>query len=184
MRTHKEAAWLLQTLGFTMLLGCASSKPPGGYPEVAFGEGGLVKGPRTVANVKVNMERFLPRLYYLYAEARGPDTSLHGTVFLRMEVNQEGQFAYVGVHSSTMRNEEFEDLLVAGLLEGSFDEWADSRDNTDIIYPIPFTPEHADSAPKSRRRRVFEEKRRREQEQREEPPPQKPSEDWNTYEEQ
>lgn len=183
MRRKRDAAQFCSVLWFSVLLACASSRPPGGYPEVAFGEGGMVKGPRSVENVQANMERFLPRLYYLYAEARGPDTSLHGTVFLRMEVDRKGQFTYVGVHSSTLQNEEFEDLLVAGLLEGAFDEWTEGRDNTDIIYPIAFTAEVAESAPKSRRRRVFEEKRRREQQAGDEPLPQAPTEEWETYEE-
>ncbi len=183
MRTRNAAIWFCSVIGFTVLLGCASSRPPGGYPDVTFGEGGIVRGPRSVENVKANMERFLPRLYYLFAEARGPDTSLHGTVYLRMEVDRKGQFAYVGVHSSTMNNEQFEDLLAAGLLEGSFDEWTEGRDNTDIIYPISFTADVAESAPKSRRRRVFEEKRKRTLKADEEPPAQTPTEDWETYDE-
>lgn len=142
------------------LLGCAGSKA-GVYQDHPFGEGGLVRGPRTIENVKTNMVRIMPRLLYLYAEALGPDSSLQGIVHVRMDILPDGETGYVGVHSSTMQSETFEDLLVAALMESRFDEWQDSRDKTEVIYPVEFMPEDARGAPKSRRRRVYEEQLKR-----------------------
>jgi hypothetical protein len=151
-----------------LLAMCAGQASVRTHKEITFGNGGLVKGPRTVENVKENMERMLPRLYYLFAEARGPDSSMEGTVHVRMEIDGNGRAGYVGIHATTLDREGFEDLLVAAIAESRFDEWTQGRGVTEIVYPIYFTDARADEAPKSRDRRIWEQRRKLMRKQRDE----------------
>jgi len=152
------------------------------YDEVKFDSTGMKKGPRSVENVKANIERLLPRILYLYSEALGPDSTLAGTVLIRMEVDRKGKPGYVDVHESTIQSEELLDLILAALVESMFDEWKDGREKTEILYPIELTPDKAAVAPKSRARRVFEEQQKRKTETQ----PAKPAEEeepdeWEQY---
>jgi len=165
MSTGKRCVAVFSVVWVALLVACAGRASTAGYEEVRFGNGGLVKGPRTVENVKKNIERMLPRFYYLYAEARGPDSSMEGTVHVRMEIDAKGRPGYVGVHATTLDREGFEDLLIAAIAQSTFDEWTEGRGITEIIYPIHFTSEQASEAPKSRERRVWEERRKLEREQ-------------------
>jgi hypothetical protein len=111
-----------------------------------------------VENVKANMGRIIPRIYYLYSEALGPDSSLEGTVHLRIEIDAKGRHGYVGVHATTLHNEELEDLILAAIMESTFDECKEGRGITEIIYPVVLNKAAAAAAPKSRSRRVFEQR--------------------------
>jgi len=138
--------------------GCGGSTTKSGYAEVTFENGGMVRGPRTVENVKANMQRIMPRIYYLYSEALGPDSSLEGTVHLRMEIDAKGRPGFLGIHASTLNNEELEDLILAAIMESTFDQCKEGRGFTEIIYPVVLNKAAAAAAPKSRSRRVFEQR--------------------------
>ncbi len=143
----------------------------------------MKRGPRSVENVKANIAKLLPRIYYLYSEALGPDSTLAGTVTIRMEVDRKGKPGFVDVHQSTLDNEELHDLILAALVESMFDEWKDGREITEIIFPIVLTPDKASDAPKSRARRVFEEqqKRRAELKPQQPAPEEEPVDEWEQY---
>jgi hypothetical protein len=139
----------------------AGATAGGSYEEETFDNGWVKKGPRSTENIKQNVTRILPRIYYLYAEALGPDTSLKGTVTIRMEVDRKGKVGFVDVHESTLKKEELHDLILAALVESLFDECKEGREITEMIFPIVLTPDKAGDAPKSRARRVFEEQQKR-----------------------
>jgi hypothetical protein len=126
------------------------------YPEDSLANGGMKQGPRSVANIDSNMARMLPRMYYRYSEARGPKSSLAGTMQLRFRVDRKGTITSGDVHQSTFKDETFEDLIAAILLQSTFDEWKDGKAETEIIYTVEFTKDKADSAPRSRSRKLYE----------------------------
>lgn len=139
-----------------LAVSCGGSASQSQYPEVSLGDGGMKKGPRSVENIRENVARLLPRLMYLYAEALGPDSTLRGTVLFRIEVDTKGKPGYVGVHQSTLKHEDLEDLMLAALVESRFDIWDAGKGLTEVIFAVEFTPEAALAAPKSRARRQFE----------------------------
>jgi hypothetical protein len=143
-----------------MLFSCSPADwRPVGYTEESFGDGGMKKGPRTVTNIVGNMNIVMPRLHYLYSEARVREPALEGTVHMLMDVDWKGHITYVSVFKTTLNDEIFEDVLEATLIDHSFTKWRRGKKRTEIIYPLEFRAEHATNAPRSRSRKAFEQER-------------------------
>ena len=155
--THSHRIRIFAAL-FVMGLSCAGRA--GSREEVFFDSTAMKKGPRSVENIRNNIELILPRIYYLYSEALGPDSTLAGVLTIRMEVDRRGKPGFVDVHESTLDNETLHNLILAGLVESRFDQWKNGRGLTEILFPLVLTPDKASDAPKSRARRVFEERQK------------------------
>jgi hypothetical protein len=130
------------------------------YPEEKFGDGGMKKGPRTIENIESNVNLILPRIYYLYSQSYSGQHGNEGIVQAWFEVNADGKIRYASIFKTTLKDEVFEDLIEATLIETTFDKWKQGNHKTEIIYPLSFTKADAAAAPRSRERRKWEEQQK------------------------
>jgi hypothetical protein len=129
------------------------------YPEVPFGNGGMLRGSRTLENVQANIRRIMPRIYYLYAQSNAGLKLREGDVHMWIVIDRGGKAAYVNVFKTTLNDEVFEDLLEATFSDFRFDEWKKGREKTEIIYPLEFRKQDALDAPRSRARQAWDKER-------------------------
>jgi hypothetical protein len=152
LQTTIPAAWLV-----LMLLSAGLAKT---FPEEKFGDGGMKKGPRSLENIENNVNLILPRIYYLYSQSFSGQHGNEGIVKVWFEVNADGKIRYVSIFKTTLKDEVFEDLIEATMIETTFDRWKKGNHKTEAIYPLSFTKADAAAAPRSRERRKWEERQK------------------------
>jgi hypothetical protein len=153
---------LTPAIFFLICLGFFTVSSAKKYPEEHFGAEGMKKGPRTLENIQANINRIMPRIYYLYAQSRPGLNLEEGAVLMWLIVDSNGKMTYVNVFKATLNDEIFSDLLEATLSEFTFDKWTKGREKTEIIYPMEFRRDNALNAPRSRARREWDRQRQQE----------------------
>jgi len=97
-----------------------------------------ITGPRTRANVIANMAPIVHGMQKIYEEHREIKNGLEGRLELQLTVEWTGEIGPIRIRESTFTDRDFEKAVLIPIQNYDFDGWADTGEDTEIVYPITF----------------------------------------------